>query len=646
MLRHLIHAIAVALACLASPAIAAEVVRSFDATVTVEASGDLLVTERIAVTAEGNEIRRGIFRDFPTIHRNVDGTVRTTSFEVQRVTRDGQPEPYHEEGIEGGQRLYIGDKDVFLNPGRYTYEITYRSARQMRFFAEYDELYWNVTGNFWSFPIERASVAVTLPAGARIVQQAAYTGAQGQTGHDARVTRQDGNTIAYATTRRLEASEGMTIAVGFPKGLVAEPGEAGRQAQFVLDNLGLLLLLAGVPLMAIYYFVTWRRHGIDPPRGIVIPLFGPPRKLPPADVSYVFYRGLGESIGAAPRAFVAALVGLATAKRVRLDNADKILTVTDLHAPIDKLSAGEQAIMGGFFDGRTSLAITKAYRSTLEATLASFRKVVDKANKGSWFTTNPGWVAGGFLLTVAFLAAAFILFPLSAGQAGQLILAIVGAVISIPLLIGGYRRLIGDVPGGSKIVGVIMGVIGLPLALLVLASEFGLARWVNLIDGVDQVPWATLALIFAAFGLIALFFLGRFLLFAPTIEGRKLMDEIEGFRLYLSVAEADRLNMAGAPDFTTDLFERFLPYAVALGVEKPWSEALESHLARTGAGSRDYAPSFYTGSAWSSASIGAATAGIASTLGSSFASAMPSSSGSSGGGSSGGGGGGGGGGGW
>jgi uncharacterized membrane protein len=135
------------------------------------------------------------------------------------------------------------------------------------------------------------------------------------------------------------------------------------------------------------------------------------------------------------------------------------------------------------------------------------------------------------------------------------------------------------------------------------------------------------------------------LLRAPTIVGRKVMDEIEGFRLYLSVAEAEWMNMPKAPEMSPDLFEAYLPYAVALGVEKPWSDAFQSHMARVMPGRDAYRPSWYRGS-WSSDSLGRATSGMVSSLSSSMTAAMPSSSGSGGGGSSGGGGGGGGGGGW
>ena len=50
-------------------AIADERILSFDETVTVNADGSLYVREVIRVRAEGNKIRRGIYRDFPTIYQ-------------------------------------------------------------------------------------------------------------------------------------------------------------------------------------------------------------------------------------------------------------------------------------------------------------------------------------------------------------------------------------------------------------------------------------------------------------------------------------------------------------------------------------------------------------------------------------------------
>jgi uncharacterized membrane protein len=160
--------------------------------------------------------------------------------------------------------------------------------------------------------------------------------------------------------------------------------------------------------------------------------------------------------------------------------------------------------------------------------------------------------------------------------------------------------------------------------------------------------WAFLILLVSLIALNAVFY---YLLQAPTFTGRKLMDRIEGFRLYLATAEEDRLNALNPPEQTPELFEKYLPYALALGVDQAWSERFAATLQRAAMQDRKttYRPGWYSGSNWNSFD----PAGFASDLGSSLSSAVArssvapgSSSGSGGGGSSGGGGGGGGGGGW
>jgi uncharacterized membrane protein len=141
-----------------------------------------------------------------------------------------------------------------------------------------------------------------------------------------------------------------------------------------------------------------------------------------------------------------------------------------------------------------------------------------------------------------------------------------------------------------------------------------------------------------------------FLIAAPTLEGAKVLSRIEGFLLYLTTAETNRLNFRDAPEMTEELYERYLPYAAGLGVEEPWSAAYSAHLSRTAPDvEREYRPQWYDSRRWRQGSLTQATAASMAAVSAAMASSMPqpkSSSGSSGGGFSGGGGGGGGGGGW
>jgi len=144
-----------------------------------------------------------------------------------------------------------------------------------------------------------------------------------------------------------------------------------------------------------------------------------------------------------------------------------------------------------------------------------------------------------------------------------------------------------------------------------------------------------------------------YLMRAPTALGRPIMDQLAGLKLYLETAEADRMNMQ-APEITAERFETLLPYAVALNVEKPWSDAFAAALRRAHPGdddpTRHYRPRWGGATNWSGAGFGSAVAATVGSVSSALASAVPASSGSSGfssgGGGSGGGGGGGGGGGW
>ena len=112
----------------------------------------MTVVETITVNSTGNVIKRGIYREFPTRYKDRHGNNYVVDFSVNEVLRDGKPESYHLEGLSNGTRVYIGRKEVFLNPGTYTYTIRYSTNRQLGFFKDHDELYWNVTGNGWSFP--------------------------------------------------------------------------------------------------------------------------------------------------------------------------------------------------------------------------------------------------------------------------------------------------------------------------------------------------------------------------------------------------------------------------------------------------------------------------------------------------------------
>jgi uncharacterized membrane protein YgcG len=256
------------------------------------------------------------------------------------------------------------------------------------------------------------------------------------------------------------------------------------------------------------------------------------------------------------------------------------------------------------------------------------------------FSNNYNWSGIGFLNFLVVTVAVAIGIAMTHGE-DQTPGLLLGLLIPLLFIMGGaasmfygLQRESGGWPsllGGSLVVG--------------LFALGGLAlMWVNARGVVDLVPGVA---IFAAAATAGLSF--RWLQ-APSFEGRKVMDQIEGFRQYLGVAEEGRLEAMNPPDKTPELFERFLPYAIALDVENTWAKRFAGVLAAAGATAA--IATWYSGYDSGSGNPVSFAEHLGSDLSSTIASAStaPGSSngggGSSGGGSSGGGGGGGGGSGW
>ena len=163
------------------PLHAQERILAYDSMVVVQADGGLDVTEKITVRAEGDQIRRGIYRDFPTRYRDRYGNRVVVDFEMLGVTRDGRPEPWFTERKPNGVRINTGNDDFLPVPADHSYALHYRTTRQLGFFADHDELYWNAIGTGWAFPIEHGSVEVRLPRPVPVadLQAGGFTGAQG-----------------------------------------------------------------------------------------------------------------------------------------------------------------------------------------------------------------------------------------------------------------------------------------------------------------------------------------------------------------------------------------------------------------------------------------------------------------------------------
>ncbi|MEO7601704.1 MAG: DUF2207 domain-containing protein [Sphingomicrobium sp.] len=616
-------------------ALAEEKIAGFTSTIFVKQDGTIDVVERIWVDAENMSIRHGIYRDFPTRYTIPNGGRMKVGFTFVEARLDSLPVPHEIENQFNGVRIKLGSPDSYVSPGRHLYLIHYRVTRELGYFEDYDELYWNVTGNGWMFPIDQAGVQIHLPKPVQFGQRAFYTGPQGSTDGATAVIEEKPGQITIITTRPLAPYEGLTVAVAFPKGVVDPPRETQKLGWWLTDMLP--MALAGLTLAGVigFLFYAFRRAGRDPAEGTVVPLFAPPDDLSPAGMRYLVEQGFDN------RAFAAALIDAGVKGHVILGEdkgflffgGEKFIEgTTGAKAP---LPPAEQAAISLLVGPGEKLELDNKNHSIFSAAKKKIEAEYKSRFEGKMFHRNRTWVG---IAVIIWLAGAYLVaLALVIGDDSIPTPIVFAAPIAgaIAFALHRFAKSSENSTGSClfNILALFVGFGALGLTMLTLASAFATLRWQPMLLVALGLPIA----------LSSLFWIS-----APTKEGRAMLDRIAGFKHYLSITEADRLDRMQAPRDTLQMFERWLPYAVALEVENRWADRFEGQLAAAAAaGQQGFV--WYNGSHSPWTDTGGFVSSIGSSLSNSISSASTapgSSSGSGGGGSSGGGGGGGGGGGW
>jgi uncharacterized membrane protein YgcG len=624
--RHFILLVALAAS---QPLMAAEFIYSFHSEIDVRSNGDIYVTENIIVKAEGLSIKRGIYRDFPTTYTNAHGHTMQVGFEVLSVERDGQAEAFHVEDQTNGKRIYIGRSHVLLAPGQYDYQIVYLTTRQIGFFGNFDELYWNVTGNGWSFPILEVTGRVTLPSPVTDFQLNGYTGIQGSTEQNLRSGRLSDNQFYFESSKPLNQYEGLTIVVGWPRGIVNPPDATQLRAWFIKDHLQAIIALSGAILLLLYYSLIWTRVGRDPSAGTIVPLYTAPAGYSPASMRFV------SNMGYDKKCFTAAIINLAVKGALQInDDSGASFSIDRLEKPGIQLAPGEAAVLGQLFKSGGRVDINQSEQRLLAKAIGKHEGSLKRDYEKRYFVTNRWYLVPGVLLSLLTLG----LMLKSISSAQMLVSTVVFAVFSfIPvfMVIISIRRLL---QGGirAKIH------FALNIIIITVFMVFFTNSNLPLDEMIVGVPWAAITGISVMLLMNYAFY---HWLKSPTHAGRKLLDQIEGFKHYLEVAEEDELALTDQPTFTTDLYEKFLPYAIALDLENAWTAKLNRAIKGGLVDNKYRHPTWYHGHSRNAQHFSENLSQSFNTAISSSSVAPGSSSGSSGG-SSGGGGGGGGGGGW
>jgi hypothetical protein len=335
--------------------------------------------------------------------------------------------------------IRIGDADRYVT-GKQTYVISYEVENAILFLDDRDELYWNVTGNYWKAPIENASASVSLAVEEKSdkLLTACYTGRAGS--RETACHMEPGeNGCGYYATRPLSPGEGLTISFGWQKGLVTPP-PAWKKLLWTInigENWVFLLPLASL----VFMLNSWSKRGRDPRvREAVAVAYGPPKhmdkELTPAELGTL----LDEKLDS--RDITSAIVGLAVKGYLEIEenvqegwlfnSTDYALKKT--RAADESLTPFEKMLLERVFANNAADVQVADLKNKFYASLGALRATLyrDLVDKG-YFARSPekvrrNYIAAGIVLSVVLTLALAFLSPDSPSA------VVAGLLTGLPML--------------------------------------------------------------------------------------------------------------------------------------------------------------------------------------------------------------------
>ena len=593
-----------------------EEIKNFSVAIDIQSDGKIKVSETITFRVTNRYIKRGIYRQLPLYQENNFGLREEIRYENIQILHNYSPVLWTSHLSEDTFLLRIGDANRTIPPGEHVYTIIYEIKDQIRFFDSYDELYWNATGNSWNFPIEEVEVKIKLPRISPSLNTACYTGPIGSTEKKCSYSSKD--EFIFFQADGLGIHEGLTVAVGFDKGLVKPTSFSLEEWVNTYAFIPISILLA--LLMAFYYWSTWYVLGkYYKTKHRVIPIYSAPEHISPSMARALFTGSTDH------KTIVVALVNLAVHNIIRIVYTSFDLTLSRTHNVLDTDAFAEEKVL-------VSYLFTKGKNKVLNAIFDEdlFRanhevkyEVETEMRKRKYFKSTFVFELVGGTLTTLFLMYAWTHFidePYRQNGVpyilGIYICSFLGSFVSVKSLsfkvFTGIQFFIAFELFTSLEMPVHIWMLGVTLIVLCIV--------------VHRVYISKIKYV--------------------TKNGQKDLEIVHGLLMYLTRAETYRYENLTPPRRTLELFEELLPYAMALNVTNTWASFFSFDIIQSSSIRHMFSRS-NSETGWSTSLENRISQSMTKSVPfSTSPSRWTGSSGSSGSGSSGGGSGGGGGGGW
>ncbi len=539
----------------------------------------ITVTEKIVVNSNNYMIKHGIYRDFPLTYKAMDtGETYKVKFKFLSAELDNTAVNYKIERIANGVRIYLGDSRYYVDKGLHTYIIKYKTAKQLSLPKEYPdkvELFWNVNGNDWEFPIDKVVAKVELFSGLmpEDLKYKAYTGFYGDKGEDYKVYTKN-NYLVFETTRSFEPKENLSIVVLFPKDVFNVNNLQNSVVNRILDNLGLSIAVILFFVVSYFVFQTWEKVGKDPELGSVMPMFKPPENIDPVFMRYIYK--LKDSYVDA-RTLSAIFVYLATKGYIKILEPKKGKFKIQLVKWPENIDSWEYKFLKAVLEDNSEVELNRDVSTGAKLVKATnvLQQRVKGASKAYYKSNILQSIKYGVIYVFALMfssVVAYFRMEIGANQFFMFFWGILFVGVWMFLIFAGIKYWLK--PRNPIKITIIFGII--TTIILILLNQ--------------SIVWGVISGLY----LFAIMFVSD-IMPAYTDKGMRLYRDVLGFKSYIETAEKDRLNVLNPPELTPELFEKYLPFAIALEVEHKWAKKFEKVFKRLQEQGEKYLTDWYDG---------------------------------------------------
>jgi uncharacterized membrane protein len=501
-----------------------ERIKNFFVEITINKDGSFLVKENILYDFGGN-LKHGIYRNVP---------LKNIKIKVLKVVDEfDNPYPFEVSKESGYLKIKIGDPKKLIT-GEHTYNIFYQVFNGLGFFKDHDELYWNITGNEWNVPIEKSEALIHLPekVSKENLKFDCFTGSFGLKERECTFGANENGDINFQSNRSFSSGEGLTIVLGWPKGLIREPAIFTKVFWYLQQRFFSLLKFGPfiIPIFVfVYLFKEWWQKGKEPKiKKPIIVQYEPPDDLRPAEVNLIMNQKVqikditATVIDLAVRGYIkireVKIKKYGIFKRndyelIKLKNFEIAQELREYERELLReifIPRSEKELLSGVL-GEEKVSLSNLENKLYQSLPKIERKVYVGISPFKYFTSDPATTIGRWF--------------------------------------------------------------SLGLIIFFIAIVFSLLVRISFLLGLSPQPFGSLIenFIFSLIISAALFLFFSFFMPQKTEKGAEVYWQILGFKEYINTAEKYRAQFYEKEN----IFEKYLPYAIAFGLVNKWAKAFE-----------------------------------------------------------------------